>query len=254
MSFGAPAAKKGHRVLLYGTGGIGKSVLAAQAPGPVACLDVEESLGILKVQLEEHNITIPLCAEASDWATARATLRAAGWEKVKTIVGDTATKLEEFAIADTIRRVKTEKGGTADGIEGYGYGKGYQYVFETFLPLLADLDVHVRAGRNVILIAHECTTNVPNPQGADWIRYEPRLQSPNSGKSSIRLRVKEWADHVLFLGYDVAVDKEGKAKGSGSRTLYTQEQPFCMAKSRTCADSYVVEMGQGAGIWEAILR
>ena len=32
-------------------------------------------------------------------------------------------------------------------------------------------------------------TRNPNPAGEDWLRYEPRLQSPNSGKASIRLRV-----------------------------------------------------------------
>ena len=64
---------------------------------------------------------------------------------------------------------------------------------------------------------------------------EPRLQSPASGKASIRLRVREWADHVLFIGYDVTV-KDGKGKGSGTRTIYPCELPFCMAKSRTLAE------------------
>ena len=49
---------------------------------------------------------------------------------------------------------------------------------------------------------------------------------------SIRLRVREWADHVLFVGYDVAV-KDGKGSGSGTRTVYPNELPHCMAKSRT---------------------
>jgi hypothetical protein len=76
---------------------------------------------------------------------------------------------------------------------------------------------------------------VPNPLGEDWIRYEPRLQSPSSGKSSIRLRTREWADHVLFFGYDIDV-KDGKGRGSGTRTVYPCELPHCMAKSRTLAD------------------
>jgi hypothetical protein len=44
--------------------------------------------------------------------------------------------------------------------------------------------------------------------------------------------VREWADHVLFVGYDVAV-KDGKGSGSGTRTIYPCELPHCMAKSRT---------------------
>ena len=105
-------------------------------------------------------------------------------------------------------------------------------MFDTFLPLLADLDRHARAGRNVVLVCHDCTSTVPNPAGEDWLRYEPRLQSPNSGKASIRLRVREWADHVLFVGYDVSVGKDGKGRGAGTRTLYSAEVPHCMAKSR----------------------
>ena len=41
---------------------------------------------------------------------------------------------------------------------------------------------HARGTRdNVILICHDCTATVPNPTGEDWLRYEPRLQSPGSG-------------------------------------------------------------------------
>jgi hypothetical protein len=135
-------------------------------------------------------------------------------------------------VEHTLATVPHEKGHRVTRLEDYGFGKGYSHVYDTFLPLLGDLDAHARAGRNVILICHDCTATVPNPAGEDWIRYEPRLQSPASGKSSIRLRVREWADHVLFVGYDVAV-KDGKGSGSGSRTIYPSELPHCMAKSRT---------------------
>ena len=104
----------------------------------------------------------------------------------------------------------------------------------------------------MILIAHDCTTNVPNPAGEDWLRYEPRLQSPTSGKASIRLRVKEWADHCLFLGYDVAVDHQGKGRGSGTRTLWTSELPHCMAKSRTTQTCIPVTGDKD--VWAEILK
>ncbi len=94
-------------------------------------------------------------------------------------------------------------------------------------------------------------SNVPNPAGADWIRYEPRLQNPSSGKASIRLRAKEWADHVLFVGYDVAVDENKKAQGQGSRTLYASELPFCMAKSRTFSGQ--IDVAHGESPWNQIL-
>jgi hypothetical protein len=192
-------------------------------------------------------------AGVETWAALRETMQADGWDDVKTIVIDTATRGEELCVEHTLATVPHEKGHRCARLEDYGFGKGYTHVFDTFLPLLGDLDRHARAGRNVILVAHDCTTNVPNPAGEDWLRYEPRLQSPASGKASIRLRVREWADHVLFLGYDVVADK-GKGKGSGTRTLYRAELPHCMAKSRTGADPIPLGGAEdGAAVWESII-
>ena len=67
------------------------------------------------------------------------------------------------------------------------------------MPLIFDLDRHSRAGRNIILLAHEFIATVPNPAGEDWIRYEPRLQNPASGKASIRLAVKEFLPTTFCL-------------------------------------------------------
>lgn len=150
-----------------------------------------------------------------------------------TIVIDSFTRLEELASDYAVRTIKHEKGHYVDSIEGYGFGKGYTHVYECFLLVLGDLDAIFRQGKWVIATMHECTANVPNPTGEDWIRYEPRLQSPTSGKASIRHKVKEWCGHLLFVGYDASVSKDGKATGSGTRTIYPAEMPTHWAKSRT---------------------
>ncbi len=249
--FGTIPQAKGQRVLLYGTGGIGKTTLACLAPGPVAMIDADESLAILRSQLESIDAPLPVTVEVNSFKSAIEALQSTGWEKVKTIVIDTATRLEEWCVAYTLETVKHEKGQRVTKIEDYGFGKGYQYVFDTFKPILAELDRHVRAGRNVILIAHDCTSSVPNPMGEDWLRYEPRLQSPKSGQGSIRLKLKEWADHVLFLGYDVSVEDK-KASGQGTRTLYCNERPFCMAKSRTTNEQFDIALGDNP--WDQIIK
>jgi hypothetical protein len=244
LRFEEPAANVGHRIVLYGPGGVGKTSLADLAPGPVASFDLDDSLPILQ---PKHTQRI---AGIESWDDLRATLNGDGWDDVRTVVIDSATRGEELAVAWTIGNVPHEKGHRIIRLEDYPYGKGYMHVYETFLLLLADLDRHVRAGRNVILICHDCTTNVPNPQGEDWLRYEPRLQSPSSGKASIRLRVREWADHVFFLGYDIDV-AEGKGKGCGTRTLWPVEMPHCMAKSRTLSDPIPVHPDDTA-VWDAL--
>ena len=245
VTFGAPIAGAGHRVVLYGPGGIGKTTLAAQAPGPVAFVDLDDSLSRLKIP------NVQLVRDIEQWGDLRRALQGDGWDGIKTIVIDSTTKAEELAVAETLRTIMADGGKHVASVEAYGYGKGYGYVYDVFLPLLADLDRHCRSGRNVVLICHDCTATVPNPAGEDWLRYEPRLQSPNSGKASIRLRVREWADHVLFIGYDVSVDKDGKGSGAGTRTLYPCELPHCMAKSRTCGQPIAVT---GGDVWGQIIK
>lgn len=239
VAFAPIADAAGHRIVLYGPGGIGKTTLAAHAPGPVAVFDLDNSLPRLRASLADCDLRI---VPAYDWQAIRDALASPGWDEIKTILIDTLTRGEELDVDWTIRNVPHEKGNRIVRIEDYGYGKGYQHVYDVFLTLLGDLDQHAAAGRNVILICHDCTSTVPNPHGEDWIRYEPRLQSPSSGKSSIRLRVREWADHVFFMGYDVDV-KGGKGRGSGTRTLWPTEYPHCMAKSRTLADPIPIVAG-----------
>jgi len=254
VQFGSVSSGSGHRVVVYGPGGIGKTTLAAQLPGPVAFVDLDESLPRLRGQLEESGrmANIMPVAGIHDWQTLREVLQADGWDKVRSIVIDTGTKAEELAVAYTLEHTLQDSK-RATNIEGYGFGKGFGYVFDTFLPLLGDLDRHARAGRNVVMVCHDCTSTVPNPAGEDWLRYEPRLQSPASGKASIRLRVREWADHVLFVGYDVDVNKDGKGRGAGTRTLYAAELPHCMAKSRTTQET--MPLGEdGAAVWAAVIR
>ena len=77
--FGSIEQPKGQRVLLYGTGGIGKTTLACQAPGPVAFIDADESLSILRGQLKEQNIKLPYPVNCSDWKSAREAVQSDGW-------------------------------------------------------------------------------------------------------------------------------------------------------------------------------
>ena len=253
VTFGTIRAASGHRVVIYGTGGIGKTTLACQMPGPVAFFDLDDSLPILASRLKEQGLerNIVPVDNVTDWGTLLSALNSDGWDSIKTIVLDTGTRAEKMCEDWIIATMPNEKGAKVSTIEGYGYGKGYVIKEREFAHLLAALDRHARAGRNVVLICHDCVANVPNPGGEDWLRSEPRLQNPQGGKASIRAAVKEWCDHLLFIGYDVATDK-GKAKGSGTRTMYTAERPHCMAKSRTTTEA--IPLTDGAFDWSNILK
>ena len=163
---------------------------------------------------------------------------------------DSATKAEEWCVAYVIGSVPSDKGQKVTRIEEYGYGKGYVHVFEEWRRFLGDLERHYRQGRNVVLICHEQVSLIPNPMGDDFKRYQPRLQS--SEKANVLAATKEWADHVLFISYDVLV-KDGKGKGSGSRTIYSVETPTHMAKTRTL-DGLPIVFERGSNVlWESLL-
>ncbi len=232
------------RVLLYGTGGIGKTTLASLAPEAVV-LDVEGGAWHLDVECIHQE-------QLGSFGALRACLHSDALEGAGTVIIDSATRVERLAVAHTLATVKHEKGRSVSRIEEYGFGKGYQHVYETYLLLLADLDRQVRAGRNVILIAHNCIENVPNAAGEDWIRYEPHLQKPRSGKGSIRDEVFQWADHVLFLSYDVMA-QDGKGIGAGTRSIYPAEMPTHVAKSRTLLpEPMPYTSAQDGAVWDQI--
>jgi hypothetical protein len=235
-----------HKTIAYGPGGVGKtelfSLMADVGVKPLF-IDLDNETGHLDVARENID----------SWDDLRAITR--DTELLKpfgAIVIDSLTKAEEMGTAWTLANVKHEKGHMVSSIEGYGYGKGFTYVYETFLRLLGDLDAVVRTGMHVSCTAHDCTTTVPNPMGEDWIRWEPRLQHPASGKASVRLRVKEWCTHLLYIGYDQIVGEDGKAKGSGTRTIYPRELPSHLAKSRTLEDPIPYEKGS-AELWRQLL-
>lgn len=235
--------KRPQRVVLYGPGGVGKTTLAGLAPGGLF-FDLEPGSDYLPVK----RIDPP-----SPWDLE--TLRAAvqSMPDAQTYVLDSATKAEELAIAWTLANVPKEKGGGAKNVEDYGFGKGYQHVYDSFLPLLGDLDRAIEAGHHVVLIAHECTADCPNPAGDDFIRYEPRLQAPKSGRASIRDRVFEWADWVGYMGFDVLA-KDGKGRGNGTRTVYFEQRPTWRAKGRgAAATTYAWNDKNDRTIWKEIL-
>jgi hypothetical protein len=239
LKLGRPK-KGGRRVGFYGEPGTGKTSIAALADN-ATFFDLDDSLGAL-AEKDPAIANIPV-VQAATFAEVNEQLVSSGWDHEGTTVVDTVTALEELCIVHTLATVPHEKGGKVKRVEDYGFGKGNQHIFDTFRAFLNALDIHRATGRNVILIMHSCTANVPNPEGDDFLRYEPRLQSPNSGKSSIRHRVREWLDDLIYIGYDIAVTDDGKRQGCGSRTFYPTEQSFCMAKSRRLSDPMVYEHG-----------
>lgn len=234
--------RRAQRVMLYGPGGVGKSTLASLAPRPLV-LDIEGSTSELEVARIKTINSFPALR-----ANLQAYDRLAEFD---TIVLDTVTKAEEFAVAHTFDTVPNENGQRVDRLEGYGWGKGPRHVYDTFMLMLQDLDQLVERGKHVIVIAHSQVTTTVNPSGTDWWRHEPRLLS--SKNADIRERIYNWADHVLFVGFDVVVNKEGLGTGGGARTIHTRELPSHRAKTRRKVDPRPFANEADGSIWDLIL-
>lgn len=233
--------KSAFRVGVYGPAGVGKSSLMAalaQAGKRTLVIDLDDGSRNLDVErIEARNV--------ETWDHLRAAIQSMGLcGNYDVLVIDTLTKAEDMAIRHLLQKSNVDSLEKVDG----GWGKGYRALYDCMLMLLGDLDQHIRQGRNVAVVMHDCTARVPNPGGQDYIRFEPRLYQ--SDKVSIRARVKEWLDTLAFIGYDI-LSQDGKARGSGTRTIYCQEQPHFMAKSRTM--SYPIVYSEGsAEFWTAL--
>lgn len=208
------------KVVLYGTEGIGKSTFASKFPDPVF-IDTEGSTDRLDVKRFPRPTSWQMLMDmVNDVRT--------GSVPCGTLVIDTADWAEKLCISQICSRAK------ADGIEGFGYGKGYTYLKEEFGKLLDLLEEVKNAGHNVLLTAHAAISKfeLPDEMGSydRWAMKTSKQVAP---------LIREWCDMLLFANYRTVVVKEGdgknaksKAQGGQERVLYTEHHACWDAKNR----------------------
>lgn len=213
-----PGAKK---IVIYGPEGIGKSTLASQFPDPVF-IDTEDSTKDMNVKRLDKPSSWQMLLDEVRFIRDNPTL-------CKTLVLDTADWAEQMEIDDLL---KTNQ---KNGIEDFGYGKGYTYSAERFGKLLNLLTEVSERGVHIVMTAHAWLRKVelPEEMGAydHWEMKTSKKVAP---------LIREWANAVLFLNYKVNViniDNQGAAKGKnkaqgGRRVIHTNHTPFWDAKNR----------------------
>lgn len=209
------------KVLIYGPEGIGKTTFAAQFPDPVF-IDTE---GSTKEQ-DVARLPVP-----SSWTILKEEVRYVTQhpDVCRTLVIDTADWAEKMAIQSVLDEHNK------NGIEDFGYGNGYRYVYEKFGELLNLLTEVTEKNINVVLTAHATLRKFEQPDelGA-YDRYTMKLI--DSPKTSISAAVKEWADMVLFANYKTIVITDSKTKKTkaqgGQRVMYTSHHSCWDAKNR----------------------
>ena len=207
------------KTVLYGPEGIGKSTFASHFPNPVF-IDTEGGT---------KRLNVARLPQPTSWAMLldEVTEVRKGNVPCSTLVIDTADWAERLCIQAVCAKAKV------NGIEDFGYGKGYTYVKEEFGKLLDALEEVLNAGHNVVVLAHAAITKFEQP---DAVGNYDRWTMKTSKQVAPLLR--EWCDMLLFANYKTVVEKSGsspnaKNKASGSkRVLYTTHHACWDAKNR----------------------
>lgn len=231
---------RAQKVVIYGPEGIGKSTFAAQFPEPVF-IDTEGST---------DNMDVARMDKPTSWTMLKNEIAfiKANSDACKTLVIDTIDWAEQLAVSYVCSQHQK------NGIEDFGWGKGYTYVQEEIGRLLNSLSELVDIGINVVLTAHAQIKKFeqPDEMGA-YDRYELKLGQKTSSKTAPL--VKEWADMVLFANYKTFImttdDGKKKAQG-GERVIYTNHRPAWDAKNRHgLPDQLPFDFGSIAHIFNA---
>ena len=206
------------KTVIYGSEGIGKSTLASQFPDPLF-IDTEGGTA----QMDVARLDRP-----KNWDELVSTVNevAATPDCCKTLVIDTADWAERMCIEHICHKFGQQ------GLESFGYGKGYTYLAEEWANLMAAVDAVIDSNKNVVIVAHakQRKQELPDEAGA-FDRWEMKLSK------QVAPVVKEWADVLLFVNYKSFVIKgktemdKNKVHG-GKRVIYTTHHPCWDAKNR----------------------
>ena len=214
----------GIKAVLYGQEGVGKSSLAANIPG-IVFIDCEGSTTKMNVRrLPAPTSWAMLCGEM-DYIRDNAATK--GYKAVAIDTFDWAESLALQAIC-TEHNVK--------GIEGFNYGKGWQYESELIARFLENTDKLIKAGIHVILICHAISRKTTLPEEIDeYDHWELKLGNKTTNK--IAPLLKEWSDMTLFLAFKtqiMAADDKGKIHKATSvqRVMYATKSAWWDAKNR----------------------
>jgi hypothetical protein len=211
------------RVLVYGPEKVGKSSLAAKAPGPIF---LSADNGLKYVKDSQGNPVKQWVPESySDIAESIETLTT-DTHSFLTLVVDPMGWVEPMIWSEYIRQhPKTEKGEIIKEINDYGYWKGQAGSVDIWRSLVARLErLQKLRSMNIILIAHSQVKITSNPMGSDYERYCLQLDGGPKSERAAGL-FAQWPDAVLFVNYATVVKQiKGKNKGigTGTRVVYTQ--------------------------------
>lgn len=231
-------ANEGEKVIVYGASGRGKTTLASLAPTPVFIGLDDGGRKIRHPQTGDPINHVEGIETFEDFRSALAQVDL--FDPFESIVVDTGTRLESLGADWTVATIPHEKGHAVTRLVDYGYGKGYEHLYDTMRLAFQSLDALVRRGKHVIVLCQQCPVVVANASGNNYLEDGPKLYHPGPDSKqtfSVRLFACEWADHVFRIDYTnryVGGDRKVMPSSTTERAVFiTPEDPSYHAKSRT---------------------
>jgi len=218
---------EGEKIILYGPSGMGKTTLAAMAPDPVFIGCDDGGRKICNPLTGRPVLHVPGVETFGD---VRGALRSNAFDGHGTVVIDTVTLLQHWALPYMFTTIKHEKGHAVSGIEGYGFGKGYRHLYDTMHSVLVDLDRLVVRGVNVILVCQSAPMQETNASGENYFKDGPDLF--HTDKNSVRNDYVSWADHVFRITWQNAIVENRKVAPVSGRMINTKPDASFFAKIR----------------------
>ena len=221
---------EGEKIIVYGASGMGKTTLCALAPKPVF-VGIDD--GGRKIRHPVTGEVLSYIPGIETFQDVRDAIVTPGlFDDYQTIVVDTATELESLAEDWVLDNIPTgARTSSVKSLNDYGYGKGFQHLYDAMKLPLQDVGPLVRQGKNIIFIAQSAPHNIANPGGENFLREGPRLYSDK--RFSVEACYCEWADHVLRVDYQSVGVKDHKVRGNTERVVYCVPELHFRAKSRT---------------------
>lgn len=263
MAFRKPDLAVGHRTLIYGKPGSGKTTMMLRGlPRPLVAFDFDNSINILLQKPQEESgidatdiylADVPRDKEGRlDYGAFLAFLRdPSNFEGVRSVLIDTGTFAEKaiepymFEHPDKYPTGNAKKQ-KATSLVDYAFRGGNIYKQDLYQVMLNYLDTlavthHIHIG----IVYHTAVGKVPNLANADGYSLQYQPDSWIAGKTSLAETAMGWCDHVGAVKDDTVADgKDGKLQRVVSTVVQFRSDGEYIGKSRTLyGDAATVALG-----------
>jgi hypothetical protein len=202
------------RIVLHGIQKIGKSTWGAGAPSPIF---IQAEDGLTEITVPHFPVATTL-SEFFDYMKMLIDEE----NQYQTVVIDTVDWLEKLIWITVCEDNKVTS------IEQIGYGKGYQFAMTHWDKFFNGLDLLRAKDMAIVVLAHNEIKTYSPPDGDPYDRFQIKLHKTAAAK------LEEWADVILFAGYNVIVNSKSKkaVNADAERMIYTTNRPAWRAGSR----------------------